>query len=371
VLGFLNAHGLTAQGLPIPAAAASPFSGTTLAVYQALFGANNNLSKNYEGINNVTNNWNGLEIYNMATRNRSRFRGALDWAATDQFTIQFSGDYKHDKYPNSTYGLQKTDAYSLNLDGDYAASETLSLSAYLTYENQLSASAGNAANNGSFAAGTSTSPAVTALGPPYTSGAPAVVTGAALNGGVFGNCTADSNAGLAANPTYYQVYNSNQKTDACTNWTAAMRDKVDTLGLALTKRRFLTPKLTVRSDVSYTRATTTNSMTGGSYSASGYATYVSSPSTAPNAIPAVYYIKAASLPDVVTTTVRLRLTGDYQLTKASSARLSYMYTNLHVNDYQYSTNLPANTSSNIFPDFEASPSYAIHVIGVSYMYKFQ
>ena len=361
VLGFLNANGLTANGLPIPANAASGFTGATLATYQALFGTGNgSLSKNYFGSNNFTPNWQGLDIYNMADRNHSRVRGALDWAANDQFSVQFGGDYRHDKYPESVYGLKSSDAYSLNLDGDFAASEDLSVSGYFTYENQLQRSAGDAASNG-----TVNAVAATALGPAYVSGAPGVTTGAAVNAQVVGLCAGDSTAVAGiTNPTQYQIYQNNLKTDPCLNWSTQMRDKTDTVGIALTKKRFLTPKLTVRSDLSYTRTTTTNSITGGSYSANPAAGYVSG-------VPAAYFISAAPMPDVITTAIRLRLTGDFKLTKASTARLSYAYLNLHTNDYQYATNLPANTSSTVIPSFEAAPNYAVHVIGVAYQYSFQ
>jgi len=363
VLGFLNANGLTANGLNLPANSASGLTGAALLTYQALFGTGNgSLSKNYFGSNNFTPNWQGLDIFNMANRDHSRVRGALDWAATEQFSVQFGGDYRHDKYPESVYGLKSSDAYSLNLDGDFAASEDLSVSGYFTYENQLSRTAGDAASNGTVNA-VATNAA--GAGPAYVGGAPAVVAGAALNSQVVGLCAGDSaTVAGAASPTQFQIYQNNLKTDACTNWSTEMRDKTDTLGIALTKKRLFTDKLNVRSDLSYTRSTTTNSINGGSYSTNAYAGYVSG-------VPAAYFVNATAMPDVIVTTIRLRLTGDYKLTKTSSARFSYAYMNLHSNDYQYATNQPANTSNTVMPSFESSPSYAVHVVGLSYFYNFQ
>ena len=363
MLGFLNANGLTANGLSIPANSPSGFTGATLLTYQALFGTGNgSLSKNYFGSNNFTPNWSGLDIYNMANRDHSRLRGNLDWAASEQFSVQFGGDYRHDKYPDSTYGLKTADAYSLNLDGDYAASEDFTISGYFSYENQLQRSAGDAASNSTVNAVAAT---VAATGPAYNSGAPGAPTGSALNTSVSGLCAGDSTTvvGVTA-ATQYQIWQNNLKTDPCLNWSTEMRDKTDTLGIALTKKRLFTSNLTVRSDLSYTRTTTTNNVTGGSYSANPAAGFVTG-------VPAAYYVPAAAMPDVITTTIRVRLTGDYKLTKTSSARLSYAYLNLHTNDYQYATNLPANTSSTVMPMFESAPNYAVHVVGVSYQYNFQ
>jgi hypothetical protein len=361
VIGFLNANGLSAYGLPLPANAASPYSGNTLLTYQALFGTGNGgLSNNYYGNHNITNNWPGLDVFNMDTRDHTRLRGSLNWQASEVFTTQFGADYRHDKYPDSSYGLTKSDRFSLDLDGDYNAGNDLSVSGYVTYESLESDTAGNATSNGSINAVTAA-----AVGPAYTGGAPGVPAGAARNTQVSGLCPADSATVTGiSNPTQYQIYNANLKVDPCTVWTTQMRDKVDTLGVALTKKRFLTPKLNVRGDLSWSRAVTTNDMGGGFYYANPAATYVTG-------LPAVYYINAQSLPEVVTTTVRLRLAGDYKVTKSGTVKVSYTFLDLHTNDYQYPTNQPANTSGSVMPDFEAAPNYAVHILGVSYVYTFQ
>jgi len=76
VLGFMNSVGVGANGLPIAANASSGLSGSNLAVYNLLYGnGNGSLSNNYYGNHNVTNNWAGLDIFNMASRDRSRVRG--------------------------------------------------------------------------------------------------------------------------------------------------------------------------------------------------------------------------------------------------------------------------------------------------------
>jgi hypothetical protein len=364
ILSFLTANGLSAYGLPLAANSGAPFTGNTLATYQALFGTGNGgLSNNFYANHNITDNWPGLDVYNMANRDRSRFRGGLDWQATERLSLQTSADYRHDKYPDSTYGLQSSDAWSWNLDGDYSASEDLSLSAYYTYENQDSKSAGSSVSNGNISA-----VAASATGPAYVTNSTLVGAATPRNTAVVGGCVSNGVdtqvVGGVTNPTPYQIYNNAAKVDPCNNWQTDMRDKTDTLGIAITKKRLFTPKLTLRGDVSYTRAVTTNSMSGGFYYASSVATFTSG-------VPAVYYVNAAALPDVVTTTIRVRLTGDYKLTKASLFRFSYTYANLHTNDYQYNTNQPATTSGSVMPDFETAPNYAVHIVGLSYAYMFQ
>jgi hypothetical protein len=360
VIGFLNANGLTAQGLPLTANALSPFTGNTLLTYQALFGTGNgSLSNNYYASHNITNNWAGLDVYNMANRDHSRLRGALDWQANDALTFQLGADYRHDKYPDSTYGLLSADNFATNLDGDYAASDDLSLSAYVNFENQLSKSAGYAGSNGSISAVTSA-----ATGPAYVGGAPGVVGGAARNSAVVGGCQDTTTVTGVTNPTAYQIYNNSAKIDPCNAWQAEMRDKTDTVGLAMTRKRLFTPKLTLRGDLSYSRSVTSNSMGGGFYYANPAAPYVTG-------VPAVYYINAAALPDVTVVSIRVRLTGDYKVTKTGTFRFSYTYMDMHTDDYQYATNQPSGTSAGVMPSFEANPSYAVHIVGVSYLYSFQ
>jgi hypothetical protein len=362
VYNFLLANGLTANGLPLPANGTSPFTGSTLLTYQTLFGTGNgSLSQNYYGNHNVTNNWAGLDIYNMANRDRSRVRGTVDWQASETFDLQFGGDYRHENYPDSIYGLKSTNGWSLNFDGDYNAGDDLSLNAFYTYEDQHSKTAGDTASNGT----------VNAVGVTAAAGGTAYTTAngaTGVNTAVAGLCGSDAATGLlpAAGQTavtQFQIFNNNVKIDKCDNWSTDMRDQTHTVGLGLTKRRLFSPKFGLHADVSYSRSTTSNTMTGGSYNAPSTAAFVAG-------IPAQVFINATSLPDVVTRTLRLKLVGDYRMTKTSLVRMSYMYANLKVDDYQYSTNLPANTSGTVMPDFEAAPNYTVNVFGVTYVYTF-
>ncbi len=355
VLGFMQANGLSPYGLAIPTNVASSFTGNTLAIYKLLYGTGNgSLSDNYFASHNQTMNWSGLDVYNMASRDRTRLRGALDWQATDTFTVQVGADYRHDNYRDSTYGLKSADSWALNLDGDVAVSEDLSVSGYYSHEDQDQKTANNPGSNGSVNA-------VSSTGTAYTTATGATGT----NSTVVGLCPSDVAVTGASNMgNAYQLYQNYVKIDACNQWQADMRDKTDTVGLAFHKKNLISPKFSLRGDVSYSRSVTSNTMTGGFYYSNPLAAYVAG-------VPAAYYINAASLPDVTTSTIRVRLTGDYKLSKTSMVRLSYQYANLRTNDYQYSTNLPANNSGSVMPTFEQAPDYVVQVVGLSYVYSFQ
>jgi hypothetical protein len=356
ILGFMNANGLTPYGLPIGANGKSGLTGSNLAVYNLLYGTGNGgLTNSYYGVNNVTQNWPGLDIYNMANRDRGRLRGSVDWQVNDAFAMQAGADYRHDNYPDSTYGLEGSSDWALNLDGDLRANDDLTLSAYFNHEDQITTSAGNSATNGSVNA-----VSATALGTKYTTATGATGTNSSVSGGCING---SSTVGLT-NPTQYQIYENNLKISPCTGWQTEMHDRADTLGLSAKKNRFVVPKLAVSGDLSYTRTVSSNAMTGGNYSANSLAAYVAG-------APAISYVQATALPDVVVSTLRLRLVGEYQLSKASAVRLGYSFTHLQMNDYTYPSTLPAYTSSSVMPVLAQAPGYSVSVVGVSYILHIQ
>lgn len=371
IYDFLVANGLNGNGLPIAANAVNPFAAnpTLLAIYQQLYGTGNgSLAQKYYGNANATANWAGLDVYNMANRDRMRVRGAVDWQALESLSLQVGGDYRHENYDQTVYGLKNTNAWAVNFDGDWAPGETLSVGGFYTHEDQSQTAVNSPNSNGSVSAVTAAG-----YGAAYTAGPPIIPAGTILNNQVAGLCGADSAAGLAAlanpagapaAPTQYQIYNNNLKIDPCNRWQADMHDKTDTVGLSVTKRRFVVSKLTVRGDVSYSHSITSNTMTGGTYAASSVAGFI-------NGVPAVYYVQAQSLPDVTTNMLQLRLSAGYALSKASALRLSYVFSKLHTDDWVYSTNQAANTSGTVMPTFETAPNYAVQSLGVSYVYSFQ
>jgi hypothetical protein len=364
VLNFLKTYGLTANGLPIAANATNPISAIAAsaqltAIYNLLFGTGNgSLSQNYYANHNVTNNWAGLDVFNMADRDRSHVRGALNWQASDALALQAGADWRRDSYPSNVFGLESSNAWSLNLDGAFTPNEDLALDAYYTHEDQRTQTSNDPAGNGTVNRVGATG---TAVATPYTV-YPATTSGGG-NSGVVGLCPGDTAVGLA-NPTQLAILNNNAKIDPCARWTANMRDRTDTLGLSATKKRLLSRKFSLTGDVSYSRSVTTNQMNGGFYTANTLAAVQAN-------VPASFFISAVDLPSVSTSIARFGLSGRYQLSKVSTVRMSYSFNWLHTDDYQYSTNAPANTSGTVMPTLEQAPNYIVHVIGVSYSYSFQ
>ena len=72
-----------------------------------------------------------MRRYFVADRNRNKLRAAVDWQANEQFSLQGELDFNKDDFSDSVYGLQDAKGWALSLDGTYAASENLVVSALL------------------------------------------------------------------------------------------------------------------------------------------------------------------------------------------------------------------------------------------------
>ena len=82
------------------------------------------------------------------------------------------------------------------------------------------------------------------------------------------------------------------------------------------------------------------------------------------------FIPAANLPTATTKTVDLRLSAQYAIDKSSAIRLLYWYEHLTSNDYVYD-GMQFGTLTNIMPTNEQPFHFNVHVIGVSYLYRWQ
>lgn len=203
----LVALGLTGYG-PVQGLNPLPTAGSAQAFY---FASNNALSNALYGNANRISELPGMRRFNLANRNRDKLRAAVNWQATETISLQGGLDYNDDRYNKSVYGLTGARSWALNVDGTWAPTDDLSLTLYATTEDQRSKSAGNT----------------------YTANSPtAAVNGfTAISGGCFATIA---------------LRNASNKTDPCLNWTADMRDKVDTLGLSATRKRLLGGALDLR-----------------------------------------------------------------------------------------------------------------------------
>ena len=81
----------------------------------------------------------GYQPYFEASRKQYLGKATANWQATDQLAFTLGGKYTNDLYPDSTYGVQNGNSWSLNLDGTYAYAEQGTVSAYATQQNQFRA----------------------------------------------------------------------------------------------------------------------------------------------------------------------------------------------------------------------------------------
>ncbi len=306
--GWGPSLGYPAAGVPYP--------------YPAVF-TNNNQAAGTTDIVDI----NGLGRFNTANRDRHKVNGYLDYQVTNKLTMGVGGDYRHDGYPNSNYGLQSSRIWGVNFDSSYAFNQDTSAQLFYSYQDTLNKSAGR--GNVSNAIATTA-----ALPVPYS---------AAL-GSAVGGCY---NTALAVN--------SNAKTDPCLNWNTAMSDNVDTVGLGVKHKGFLNGKLDINGDFLYSFARTLIGVTGGRYQAFGSSQV---------------YTPAANMPEVKTQMYQFKVDAKYTINKPSAVHLSYMYQYMFSSDYIYTGMQLAGTPQGVMPTFEQAPTYSIHAVGLSYIYNF-
>jgi MtrB/PioB family decaheme-associated outer membrane protein len=330
---FLTANGLTGFG---------PWAGlptTALTGNAAIYTPNNNIAPQalYGSRNNI-NELIGMRRFNMADRNRDKLRTSLDWQASEAFSLQASYDFDRDNYQNSIFGLQGSQGRTLNLEGNYDASENLSTSVFYSNEDRVSTSAGDA----------------------YGANAPLTATNIFV-----GNA---GNVNISPAVCYATIAGKvrDAKVDPCLQWSNQMHDKVDTLGWTLKQKGLLGGKLDLSTTLVWTRARTDIDVTGGSYVANPYAaiTAVAQPGGIAN-----YYIAASAFPTVTTDTAELRITGRYALDKKSSIRLSYGYAQTKAVDWSYD-GYQFGTGTNYMPTNEQAPNYVVQTLGVAYTFSF-
>jgi MtrB/PioB family decaheme-associated outer membrane protein len=328
---YLLQTGLTGFG-PVAGFPAAPLTGNA-----AIFSPNNNiLPQALYGSRNNINEEVGMRRFNMADRNRDKLRGSVNWDATDKLSLTGSLDYNKDDYTHSVYGLTNADSWALNLEGSFAATANFNAVAFYTHENIRSQSAGIS----------------------YASNSNTAFVGQAGNTLVSGGCFAT-----------VQARNNNAKIDPCSNWSTDMRDKVDTFGVGFTWKNLMAGKLDVLGDLVYANARTDIGVSGGSYANNPFALAAPAPALAPG-VPAILFIPAADMPTATNKTLDLRLSAQYAIDKSSAIRVLYWYEHLTSNDYVYD-GMQFGTLTNVIPTNEQPFHYNVHVIGISYLYRWQ
>jgi MtrB/PioB family decaheme-associated outer membrane protein len=270
----------------------------------------------------------------LADRNRDKVRGVLNLQATDQLGVQSSVEYVRDTYKDLMFGLKNVRSLAFNVDAGYAASERMTFNAFYTYEDKKSALDSLVIGRGS---------AATILDPPAF--------------------TAPCSGYFAASGHLP----SDLGTDPCRQWAEAQSDRVHTIGLGGKLTGLIDDKFDLTADLTYSRARTPISVSGGAYFGNG------STAVAPafNNI----YIPAQNFQDITSNYVQLRLNGIYALDRRSAVRLLYVYGHLKSSDWQWDAYTNSSLGVLAIPTLPGtgmtSPNYNVSEIGVSYIYRFR
>lgn len=286
--------------------------------------------------------------YIVANRNRDRLRSSLELQASEKLTLTAGLDYNKDKYVDrDAYGKQLAKSWVLNLEGSFAASDNLALTAYYTYEDQKSGTGSLAILRATNIATPTTPNPLNAPANcrPYPSVASYSATGAAINYG---------------SPSDYI-------SDPCRVWNETQGDKVNTVGL--TFRAKASSKLNVDGVFSYTEAKTPITLTGSQIISNGLTIGAYGTNAAVNNN---IFIPITSMPDSKSTMWDFRVGGSYAVDAMSTVRLTYGYRKLTSSNAQwdaYASN-PVAIQGYVGTGI-ASPSYRVNVISAAYTYSFR
>ena len=329
-LSFMTANGWNGWG---PAAGFTATSGNQ----NLFFPANNALANALYANNNRISELAGMRRYYVADRDRNKLRTLVGWQATDPLSFEAGLDLTNDHYPASTYGLQDSKGWNLNLDGTYLVSAAWSATVFYTYEDQHAISSGN-----SYTANSNTAA--------ITNGQPGAV-------GLSGN-SCDGYATL-------QQRNNSNKLDPCLNWSTDRLDRVHTMGGGM-NGRMLSNRLTLGADLIFSRARWDDVVSGGNWANN----ILNGPGAAPTTT-AAYFIPASNLPTVAVDSHEIRFDVRYAVDARQSIRATYSHIHMDNADPMYEgMQIGAGTLSGVLPSLEQSFNHDVNVLGVSYILRF-
>lgn len=290
----------------------------------------------------------GFRQFFVADRNRDRLRGNLNFQATEALALQGTLAYNKDDYNQSTYGLKQSSSSLLGLDATLQANENLAVNAFYSLEDKK------------FDYSSLAIPRVTTSSSTIN---PLVLPHVACAAFVTGTITSATYGNVTTQPV-------DSYTDPCRAYSMNQQDRINTLGLGFKAAALMGGKFDLNGDISYSRAKSPISVTGGAYFGNG----VTAAGVA-NTVP----LTASNMPDITSEITVIRLSGMYQIDKTSALRLNYQYSHLKSSDWQWDAyNSTPGTSLNCavtVPGYVgtcmSSPNYTVNSIGVSYLYSFK
>jgi hypothetical protein len=235
-------------------------------------------------------------------------KGQVNWEATDQVSVALSSKYTEDKYGTGTYGVQNGNTWSFNADASYAYQENGAFYAYATKQHRQRELTSLQRNT-------------------VTAGA-ASVTAIAI--------------------------------PATATWTNLLKDKDTTVGVGIKQTGLMGGKLELSGDVAYSLGT-------GAYgTVLNYATTTTGGLTCN----AAAIGSCGQLPDIQSNFGQIKLTGSYQVDKASKVTVRYAYQKLTSSDFYYNGYQYGFTPATLIPTNQTAPSYKANAIAVTLTHNF-
>ncbi|MGC2460083.1 MAG: MtrB/PioB family decaheme-associated outer membrane protein [Steroidobacteraceae bacterium] len=248
----------------------------------------------------------GFVSFFEASRHEQMVKAGANWQPGDKLSLSLNGRYREDRYADLTYGVQDSDAASVNFDSSYSFNDRRSLSLYVTYQD-------SSRNLTNLYKVTSSAASATAL------------------------------SGTAGE-----------------TWTNRLQESDTTIGAGARQDGLFSGKLNLSADLSY-------SLGNSEYDTSPFA----GTDLEGNTCSAVYYQTCGSLPTIKNSTLRLRVNGSYQLSKAGTLIVGYTFQRLASDDYLYNAYQYGFTPATMLPTNQQSPSYEISAIYLAYRYRFR
>jgi len=286
------------------------------------------------GSRNAINELPGLERYYAAGRDRWKGKSLINWDVSERSSLQASISYIADRYPSSSFGLISSRGVSSDIDWAMSWSETQSSTAYITYERSQTSTAG------------------------LSYGSP---SGTAYVGGNKANTVVSGSSCVNS----VVAKNANAKIDPCLDWFTNTQDRTTTFGLNWKDQGIANGKVEWGVDAHYSFAMTNIGINGGSYSNNPLA--VSNQTAV--ITPAVYYIGAQNMPDVLTRAITIGTKLQYHFSPYKTAAVGASTERFRNSDYVYQ-GMQLGSLSSVMPTFETAPNFNVTTIAIAYSYRF-
>lgn len=251
-----------------------------------------------------------------ATRTQNILKFNVNIQATDRLSFGLGARSTSDKYGDSTYGVKEGSSWSFNLDSTYSYQEDGAITAYVTQQHRQ-----RDMTNVQSITTTATAAAVNTLSVPA----------------------------------------NNVNT-----WTNKLTDNDVSVGLAVKQGGLMSGKLELKGDLSYLLGKTNygtqlnyTSATSGNLTCSSL-----------NATGAPYFGTCGDLPTIRSAMTLLKLSGSYQIDKASKVLVRYTHQRLNASDYYYNGYQLGSTPAALMPTNQQPGNYNLEALAVSFIHSF-